>query len=91
MNQSYPSQKALTLQRQFRDDPHGQSHIDLKNLLEAWGVTKELTDACAPGYRVCIHPDAPQVPFGYPERDELSRGTVLWICDTLEELRRCLA
>lgn len=90
MSQDYPGDDALEMLEEFRADPRGYSHIDLKKLLDAWGVTEELTEACAPGYRVCVHPDAPNFYFNYDKADVLSPGTVRWVCGALLELRRRL-
>lgn len=90
MSQGFPGSDAWGLLEEFEADPLGYGYLDLRKLLDAWGVTQELTSASRPGYRVYVHPDLPRFYFGYPERHELAPDTIRWICEALRELSRRL-
>ena len=82
----WPPRAALARLEEIEDDPHGHGWLDVQNLLELWGADEPLPGEDLIGYEARFHPEARDVIFYYPTRDELAPQTVLAICRSLRNL-----
>lgn len=87
----WPSPEARRRLEDVESDPHGHGFLDLKELLDLWGVIDPLPGEDLMGYEARVHPDAPEIIFYFPLREELNPPTVRAICRNLRKLRRRLS
>jgi hypothetical protein len=83
----WPSRLALELLEELESEPAGCGWMEVEELLDAWGVTSILPGDDLFGYRVRVHPDAPNFYFSYPARLELAPATIRSICSAIRILR----
>lgn len=86
----WPGEKARERLREVEADPHGHGFLDIRDLLHLWGVTEKPPGGDIMGYELWVHPEAPEDPIYFPQKDELAPASVAGICRALRKLERRL-